>query len=50
MEFLKIVTKNKILTILHKILLITGTLTLLYLFIQLVEEYLKSKNTYSFRK
>jgi len=48
MEVFEINTKNKALRMLHKILLVTGIITLLYLVIQLFDEYLKSKKQSSF--
>lgn len=50
METFEINTKNKVLRILHKILLVTGIITLLYLIIQLIDKYLKRGKTSSYEK
>ena len=43
MEIFEIKSKNKILIILHKIILVTGLLALFYLLIQWIDEYLKKR-------
>ena len=45
MELFEIATKNKALRMLHKILLISGVLTLVYLLIKAYEEYVNQKKT-----
>jgi len=45
MELFEIKSKNKILIILHKIILVTGILALFYLLINLIEKYLNKRKT-----
>ena len=46
METIEANTKNKVLGILYKILVVTGIIALLYLAIQLADKYLNNKKTF----
>jgi len=50
MELFEIQTKNRVQRVLHKIVLATGIVAIIYLLIQLIEGYFNNKKPSSSRK